>query len=238
MATADRGTQSLIADALLAAARPTDTEQPDEATDLDGRDPSLLLDLFFELDDPLEHEALLERICAIDAPVVTEFLRTVLANDEDEVLSWLAAAELARRGDPGGLAALAETLASGDLEEYAAALHTLVEIHGPPYYEQLQQWFCAGELDGDQLKEVMAAMEALAPQRALQDFTDAIDAVHDIAGLPEERVEAAMLAFARHAHRAGREALERLLERVRNAPIEEADRDELAEFVGRGLLLF
>ncbi|MEL6543250.1 MAG: HEAT repeat domain-containing protein, partial [Myxococcota bacterium] len=125
-------TEAPAANPTVLADESTFTEHPDHG------DAAQLIDLYFTLDDPLERDACFDEIIATSAPVVIEFLRAMLQGDQDEYVRASAAAELARRGDAEGRAALLEDLNDPEnIDFFSHALQTLSETDGEAFYDQL-----------------------------------------------------------------------------------------------------
>jgi hypothetical protein len=194
-----------------------------------------LIDLFFELEDPLEHEALLGRICAIETELVADFLRALLMEEQDEVLRLIAAAELARRGDAEGASFLDGWLEDGDADEFATAIEVLVDLRGPAMFPRLLALWRGGTLDGEQTREVMLAMLAADPHPALTAFVERIEAMHSPDAVRDEEVEAAAIAFARQDYAPGQAALRALSVRARAWPMDEDEAFEIHDLLQRVL---
>jgi hypothetical protein len=91
--------------------------------------------------------------------------------------------------------------------------------------------------DADQRREAMLGLESIDAARALSDFVAFLEGITDIQHMPDDQVEVAMMAFARHEHAAAKPALEALRQRILAAPLDESERAELAGFIGEGLAL-
>ena len=197
-----------------------------------------LIDVYFELEEPEERDALFDQLLAIRHELVDAFLRTMMRNDEDACMRAAAAAELARRGDAEGLDLLEEYLTDADTPYvFQQALFVLGEAYGKAFYPTLQElWLDIGR-PSDQRKEVMLAMETLDAARALGDFVAFIDALLDADDIEQEQdlVESAIMAFVRHNFLPAADALADLYDRVLNSPAGDPQaRDELADLLREG----
>jgi len=199
---------------------------------------SELIEVYFELEEPTERDALFDQLIAIEAPVVTEFLRVMMLEDEDEYVRAAAAAELARRG-----VAEAIEILTGDLEDpeepffFEQAVQVLAEVLGTEFYGTLVTLWQDPNRDADQRREAMLGLETIDAERALTDFISFIETIENIDTMADDQVEVAMMAFARHEHAAAKPALEKLRERVLAATIDADERTELAGFLAEGLSL-
>lgn len=194
-------------------------------------DAAALIELYFELDEPDARDAVLDKLAAIDAPLVTDFFRSMLSADEDEVARALAAQHLAARGDESAIAYMEEVLREPeDVALFTHALQTLAAVRGQAFYETLAGLWRDAERDNEERHAAMVEMESLDAPRALADFVLWIDAASDFTTLVDADLELVIMAFVRHAHVPGREALERM--RARAAAAAELDADDREEIVG------
>lgn len=199
-------------------------------------DAATLIELYFELEDPDERDAVFDKLAAIRVPIVDDFLRAMMEEDEDEYARAAAAAELARRGDQAGLAFLEANLNDpDDFFLFEHAVRTLAQLRGPDSYEAFAAIWRNPERDADERREAMIGMETASPERALPDFAAFIDSLHDVHALPDDQVEAAIMAFLRHSYAEAIPVLEGLRERVRGAQIDEEEREELVGLVQEGV---
>lgn len=226
---------------------PTSAEATDTGTDEAGAaatapadsedDAATLIEVYFDLEEPEERDALFDRLVALKSPLVTNFLRAMMEEDEDDYVRAAAAAELAKRGVDKAIGHLEDDLA--DPQEpffFEHAIAVLSEVRGVGFYDTLSQIWHDPERDGDQRREAMLGMEALDLERAMADFTQMVADQHDIETLPDDQLEVAIMAFVRHGHTEAVAALEGLQERIRAAENIDADeRTELAAFVGEGI---
>lgn len=209
-----------------------------ETSDTDHRHAVELIELYFGLDDPLERDACFDELAALPLPVVTDFFRAMHNDDEDEYVRMNAAAELARRGDPQGRAALkAELTDPTHVDLFSQALSTLSELDGEPFYERLMEIWQGRALDADLNLEVLAAMESLAPERALADFARTLEDIQSPEGFRDDEFEVMILAFVRAGYREAEANLTRLSERAAGFDLPDEDRRELLEFIDEGLAL-
>jgi len=197
-----------------------------------------LIEVYFELEEPAERDALFDQIATIRAPVVTEFLRAMMAQDEDEYVRAAAAGELARRGDGPAIAALEADLDDADESFFFEhAVQVLGEVRGKHFYDTLAHIWRDPERDADQRREAMLGMEVADAPRALADFVAFLDGITDVESMPDDQVELAMLAFVRAGHTAAAPVLERLRDRVAQSRLAEDERRELAGMIEEGLAL-
>ena len=199
-----------------------------------------LIDLYFELEEPAERDVVLDRLTAIPAPLVTDFLRTMMDEDEDEFMRAAAACELARRGVAEAMALLEEDLANPDeIFFFTNAIEGLAACRGPAFYDTLRDLWADPTRDSDERREAMKGMEQVDAPRALADFVALVDGQRDFQQFADDQVETAILLFARHQYEPGRQALLALRERLANAAdLAAEDRDELTALVQEGLGLF
>jgi len=195
-----------------------------------------LINLYFELEEPAERDALFDQLVSYRSPMVTEFLQVMMQEDEDEFVRAAAAAELARRGVKEGLDAL-----QNDLEDpekaffFVHAVQVLSEVLGAPFYDALKILWQDPNGDADQRREAMLGLENLDNERALADFIDFINSTENIDDMPDDQVEVAMMAFVRHEHTAAHGPLEALRDRIRKAVVDADERQELVSFVQEGI---
>jgi len=235
MTQADAAAQVEAAAADESPAAP-DSDGPDEA--INEEETEALIDLYFDLEEPDERDALLEQLIANPLPVVTEFFKVMLHEDEDDYMRALAAAALARRHVPEGIEAL-----EADLEDpdepffFENAVKALCEVRGVNFYETLHAMWIDADCDGDRRREVMLGMESLDLDRALRDFVGLVEATTDIDTMLDDQIEVAMMAFVRHDYKEALPALRSLHQRVLAAPIDPEERQELGEFIAEGVTL-
>ena len=195
-----------------------------------------LINVYFELEEPTERDVLFEKIVAFDIPLVTEFLRTMLEHDEDEYVRAAAAAELSRRGDAKGLAAL-----QADLEEpeepyfFEHAVQVLAEIKGQAFYDTAARLWRDSERDADERREAMIGMEGADPTRAVADFAQFVANITDIASMPDDQIEVAIMTFVRREHVAAIPALTALRDRIAATLMDPEERAELVAFLQEGI---
>jgi hypothetical protein len=195
-----------------------------------------LIEVYFDLEEPAERDALFDRLVALRSPVVDEFLAAMMDEDEDDYVRAAAAAELARRGSPAAVARLEADLA--DPEEpffFDNALQTLVAVRGPAFYDTLRALWHDAERDDAERRQAMLGLEAADLARALGDFVMFVEAQHDVSDLPDDQLEVAIAAFVRHEHRAALPALRGLAERISKAEIDPDVRQDLSELVREGI---
>ena len=209
-------------------------EAPDQAT-IDAR---ALIELYFELETDEERDVVIDKLTALDHPLVTEFFRTAAGEDDDELVRVRALVALTIRGDQAATAALdALVAAPDDLLAFDVALASLARLRGPAFYETLTSIWRDENRGADERRSAMIAMEHLDAPRALADFLSAIATMGDAATLPDDQLEIMILAFVRHEHPEARAALTALLSRLRatSAKMDEDERDEMLGMVQEGL---
>jgi hypothetical protein len=198
-----------------------------------------LIDVYFDCVEPRERDVAFDRLVALSTPVVDEFLRAMMEEDEDEFARAAAAAEMARRGDATAIAQLEHCLE--DAEElffFENAIDTLAEIRGKAFYDTARAIWVDPQHDADERRQAMLTMEAVDTSRALADFSDFIRGQQDPAAMPDDQIEIAALAFARHDYTAGRDALVGLRERLRAvAGLDAEEREEIVSFLDDGIQL-
>ncbi|MEL6543251.1 MAG: hypothetical protein AAFQ82_01425, partial [Myxococcota bacterium] len=92
--------------------------------------------------------------------------------------------------------------------------------------------------DSDFILEVLASMETLNVNRALEDFTRAIDAVDGPEKFRDEQFEVMVLAFVRAEHSKALDSLRALKERASSFVMDDADEHrELIGFIDEGIAL-
>ena len=199
--------------------------------------PEELINRYFEIEEPRQRDRIFAQLMRQRNELVDEFLQAMMANDDDEFMRAAAAAELAKRGDTAAIAFL-----DGELQNptdhffFEQAARALGEVHGPAFYETLRDIWQDPQRDPPERREAMVNMESLAPARALQDFVIFTQSITDIGNLPDDRLEIAMAAFARHTFVAAIGPLTQLHQRILATPFEDAEeRDELAAFVAEGI---
>ncbi|MEO1173910.1 MAG: HEAT repeat domain-containing protein [Myxococcota bacterium] len=235
--------QSVLAQGDGAPTKPTPpTALDDENTEFSGHAEHAaaveLIDLYFTLEEPLERDACFDQIAALRAPVVGEFMRATMQGDDDEYVRAAAAAELTRRGDPEARAALEADLQDPEnLDFYTNALQTLAEVDGDAFYPRLLKMWRDDELDSELALEVLAVMEQTAPQRAVEDFAEAITAIQSPEQFRDDQFESMTMAFVRNSHGPAFEVLSGLRTRAEAFTMDKDEHRELLEFIDEGLAL-
>ncbi|MEM6731738.1 MAG: HEAT repeat domain-containing protein [Myxococcota bacterium] len=220
---------------------PAATELPREETASDHPEHSAaaeLIELYFTLDEPLERDACFDEIAALQAPVVTEFLRAMLQGDADEYVRAAAASELARRGDPEGRAAVEADLADPEnIDFFTNALQTLADLDGEAFYERLLGMWRDDARDDDLTLEVLSIMEAISPARACRDFAETLSSVDDPEAFRDDQFELMVLTFVRNGYQDAESILLALRQRAAQFSMDEEERSELVAFVDEGIAL-
>jgi hypothetical protein len=233
------GVKSLLEAALTplpAPQAPTVASPAPDTPEMSDEEANELIEVYFELEGPAERDALFDTLAAVRLPVVDEFFTAMMDEDEDPYVRAAAAAELAHRGSADAIRALEQDLAEPeDAYFFTNAAQALAELRGPPFYDTLRFIWQDGERDPTTRREAMLGMETIDVTRALGDFVTFVDAQTEVATLPEDQIEVAMLAFVRHAHGPGEQALRRLQERIKNAALDADEQQELVAFVQEGL---
>jgi hypothetical protein len=219
----------------------TSNPVPDIAIDKEALEviqPELLIDVFFELEDPLEREALLDELSKDQSDVTGEFYEAVFDCDEDDYIRALAGAELALRGHPRAQKSLMEDFEDPDEHFFfVLAMRTLCRLKGIEFYPVLREVWNDPLCDGDRRSAAMGGMELLDSARALEDFIDFINNIVSAHDFPDDQVEIAMATFIRHDyHRAGA-VLTELQNRVLGSQMDADERQELCDFINEGISL-
>jgi HEAT repeat protein len=218
---------------------PAETLADSPPPSTDDREAGNLIDVYFELEGPQERDALFDQLVQIPSPLVNDFLRVMMHQDEDEYVRAAAAAELARRGVADGIQALMHDL--DDPEEpffFEQAVQVLCEVLGSDFYDTLVALWRDTNRDAGERCEAMLGLESIDPQRALGDFVIFLDGIDDVTAMEDDQVEVAMMAFVRHGYDRARPSLERLEQTVRAAPnLDVGERAELLAFVQEGIAL-
>lgn len=264
----DKGTRALIASVMgRAAADPQENQQDqaprdaggdsEEAQDAHASVPSTqndgeqsahshpdhgaaveLIDVYFELEDPLERDAAFDELCVLEAPIVVEFLRSMLHGDDDDYVRAAAAGELARRGDAEGRGALLADIEDPDsLDHFTNAIEAFAEIDGEAFYPRLVELWQDPERDDDQRREAMAVMEWVAPERAVADFVGALGSLATPEALLDDQLEVMTLAFVRQDVREAIAPLDALARRVDEWNIDPSERRETVELIREAIAL-
>lgn len=208
----------------------------DLGVEVSEEDAAALIEVYFDLEVPEERDVLMRRLVEMKLPVVTEFLKTMMHEDEDDYVRAEAAAELARRREPEGLEAIEADF--DDPEEpffFENAMKALCDIRGVGFYGTLRAMWLDPECDGDKRRDVMLGMEDLDLNRALDDFIGFVESTTDINEMLDDQIEVAMMTFIRHDHQEAIPALEGLRTRIAGADIDPDERVELGEFIQEGL---
>ncbi len=210
----------------------------DDALTEADREAAALIEVYFELEEPEERDALVDQLSALDCEVARRFLKTMMETDEDEIVRATAAAVLALRGDPDAIARLeADVSDPEDLYFFTHAVQALVELRGAAFYDTLKTIWRDPERDGDERREAMLGMETCDRARALADFLEFVAGLNDFEVMPDDELEVALLAFVRAEHKAALPALRALAERIAKSALAADERQELTSFVEEGIAL-
>jgi len=224
----------MLAEATAGAGTPAPPAAP--VGPLSDTDVTALIETYFELESPVERDALFDRLAAVDNPKVDAFLHAMMTTDEDEYMREAAALELARKGDSAAIAAIMDELDDpDDPQAFAQALDALGQSRGPAFYATLKQIWMDPDRDTDQKRQVMLAMEQLDTARALNDFVQLIEATTEPTAMSDDMIEGAMLAFVRQNHRPALPVLTALRERIAASSLDDEERTELTQFIQEGI---
>ncbi len=158
-----------------------------------------LIEIYFELDEPMERDTLLDQLISIETEEVTSFLEEMAHQDEDPYLRSSAAAELCRRGKLDFESILrADFDDPNEPELFAQAAAALANLHGGTFYDTLKAAWGDAQRDPAQREEALLAMEALDSTRTLTVVDETLSALQTLDGLDDEFLEQAALLFARH----------------------------------------
>ena len=232
--------QSLIGSILKKSSAPQDTAQPaqdEPPTDAVMAKPleptpeetqvANLIEVYFELEEPEERDALFDQITAIDSALTEEFLETMLQEDNDYFVRSAAAAKLAGRGNPEAVALLERDLHDPqELFFFAQASQILGVIIGPSFYKTLEPIWNDEEQSPEIRHEALLGMETANPEatcRLVLDFLNRIESVQDF---PEQKIELMTLIFARNNFLEGAEALKRLVLLVQKSNLDFYEKEE------------
>lgn len=228
------------------AASPEDlaltTDEPVRSAGSDaGADPaaqaSELIDLYFDLEEPLECDVVFERLIALASPIVDDFLLAMVANDEDEFMRFAAAAELCRRGHAEATDYIeAELHQSTDDYFFEQAVRTLTEVRGAAFFPTLMGIWQDPGRDAAARREAMVNLEFCDTPRAMVELVAFVDSLTDPTALPDDQLEIAMAAFTRHGHTVAIGPLTALRQRILEAVFDDpAEQKELAALVQEGI---
>ncbi|MCK5689310.1 HEAT repeat domain-containing protein [Myxococcota bacterium] len=194
-----------------------------------------LIEVYFEMEEPIERDTLFDEIIQTDSPLVTKFLETMLSVDEDDVVQASAAAVLAERGHAQALERLREDLRDpGDEFFFTNAVTGLSAAIGPTFYDELKEIWQMPERDSDQRQEAMLGMEILDPPRAMIDFTAYLDSITDIDTMADDEVELVMMVFVRNEYTKAIISIENLAKRVSASSLDLDEKTELVHFLLEG----
>lgn len=242
------GTEALVQSILAKKdEEPPAPETPPEPLDAEGSEFSghaehdaaaELIDLYFTLEEPIERDACFDQIAALRAPVAVEFMRATMQGDADEYVRAAAAAELTRRGDAEARAALEADLADPEnLDFYSNALQTLAAVDGEAFYPRLREMWHGDTLDSELALEVLAVMEQVAPQRAIEDFAQTLGSIEAPEQFRDDQFETMVMAFVRQAHAPALDVLTSLRDRAASFEMDADEHRELLEFIDEGIAL-
>lgn len=213
---------------------------PLEMTDFDPShlDAEALIELYFELEEEAEREIVLDKLEALDLPMVTEFWRAASHEDDDELVRVRALAVLARRGDTDALDGLRAVIE--DPEDpicFEEALHALAAREGAAYFPMLESIWHDDSRSPDERRSAMTVMETVDAQRTLALFDAFIAGLGDAQAFPDDQVEIVLMAYVRLEHVAAVPLLEALLGRLgaTSKDMDEEERDELLGMVQEGI---
>ena len=196
-----------------------------------------LIEIYFELDEPMERDTLLDQLLAIETEEVTRFLEEMAHQDEDPYLRSTAAAELCRRGKLDFEAILrADFDDPNEPELFAQAAAALANLHGSAFYDTLKTAWGDAQRDPAQREEALLAMEALDSPRTLGVVDEALSGLQTLDGLDDEFLEQAALLFARHDYERATAIFEQLGQHA--SALEPAARADLLSLLEEAQSLF
>ncbi len=206
--------------------------RPEESSLEPESDVASLVHLYFEVEEPEERDEIFDQIAKEESPLSNQFLEAMLHEDQDYFVRSAAAAKLARRGHPDAVALLESDL--NDPEEpffFEQAVIVLGEIIAAPFYDTLQKIWRSRERAGYQRREAMLGMEAVDAPRACQEFLGFLQEITTLDDFPEERVETALLIFARQNFQGAHDELTRLENLVAGSSLEAGAREDQLGFL-------
>ena len=193
----DSQLKSLISGALNPAKQ--EAAAPNAATETPSDQASTLIDVYFELDEPIERDALLDQLLAIKTDEVSRFLEEMAYQDEDPFLRSCAAAELCKRGQMSFVSILEADFGDpNNAELFAQAASALTDLKGADFYPDLEAAWKSKERDPAQREEALLAMEQVDPQKTLSLVAAWLTSLKSPGVLDDELIEQAALLFARH----------------------------------------
>jgi hypothetical protein len=186
---------------------PTPTPTPLADPDTEA---AALIDVYFELEEPVERDVLFERLVQVPSPLVNEFLLGMLEEDQDETLRLYAARELALRGYTHAIEILeAQFNHPADIEYFLIALDALCKIRPVGFYDKLLHVWHDETRDPDEALEAMHALEDVDPDSALHDYIGFVATFgQNTETLFEDQLEVALESIERHKNMAALEAIE------------------------------
>lgn len=207
----------------------------DVSSDLDAE---ALIELYFELDDEEQRNVVLEKLEAVDSPMVRDFWRAAAHEDDDELVQVRALAALAKHGDADALNGLMLTIEDPeDLIVFDVALQAVAAIQGPAFFPTLEAIWRDEARDSDERRSAMNVMEAIDVDRTMALFDAFIAGLGDVTTFPDDQVEVVLLAYLRADHTAALPLLEAMLARLAESSkaMDEDERDELLGMVREGI---
>lgn len=216
---------------------PVSSQIPSESTPSDEEiDIANLIEIYFELEEPEERDALFDQITEIDSPLVDAFLESMFQEDNDSYVRSSAAAKLAGRGHPEAVALLERDLRDPqELFFFAQASQILGVIIGPSFYDTLVPIWNDDHQSPEIRQEALLGMENANPQATCavaQAFLNTIDSVENF---PEEKIEMMALIFARNNFTAGIQSLERIVTLVQTSALSSEEKQEHLGFLREAL---
>ncbi|MBN1962132.1 MAG: HEAT repeat domain-containing protein [Deltaproteobacteria bacterium] len=198
-----------------------------------------LIEVYFQSEEPEERDLIFDRLLTIDSPIVNEFLRAMMLEDEDDFMRSTAAVALAQNGDADAIAKLEEDLVSAeDSVFFANAIDGLSVVKGPEFYDTLKQMWQDPSRDADMQRQAMFGMDKVDSLKALDDFVTFINQIQDLNLLAEDQLEVAIMIFTRHEYKPGLQTLQVLHQRIDKAPeLDDYAREGLLELVQEGINL-
>lgn len=214
-----------------------------EPTELITTDPEELaknlINVYFDTEKPEERDLIINQLLTINRPIVKEFLRSMMSEDEDEFMRSTAAVALAQDGDAEAITKLEKDLTAPEESVFFAnAIDGLMASKGAALYDTLKKIWRDSTYDTQIQRQAMFGMEKVDAPRALTDFVAFINEQQNLENLADDQLEVAILIFYRHEHTSGLKALQTLSQRIEQVDyIEDYIREDLLGLLQEGIEL-
>ena len=190
-----------------------------DASEADDLDALTTIELFFEVDDPIERDLLVEQLSANPSGHAREFFRSAMIQDPDPYIQSQAAEALLRRGDPEATRFFYDVLADPeDLPLLNHAIQLLSHVQGESFFDVLVSLWQDEERSLEEHREALHGLEALAPERALELFGEYVRSVPNAHQLADDELALMLVIFVRHEYSQIIPDLQALLERITATP--------------------